>query len=108
MKLSIIIVNYNVRFFLEQAIRSALKASINLESEIIVVDNASKDGSKEMVEHTFPEITYIYLNENFFGIYTIDRTYCSMEKSFSKFYLKMAQGLFGLPVLASESCLSGP
>ena len=64
MKLSIIIVNYNVRFFLEQAIRSALKASNNLESEIIVVDNASTDGSKEMVESSFSNIQYIYLDDN--------------------------------------------
>lgn len=64
MKLSVIIVNYNVRFFLEQAIRAALKASVKLECEIIVVDNASIDGSKEMVETTFPNIQYIYLEEN--------------------------------------------
>ncbi len=64
MKLSIIIVNYNVRFFLEQAIRAAWKASTNLECEIIVVDNASTDGSKEMVESSFPNIQYIYLEGN--------------------------------------------
>ncbi len=64
MKLSIIIVNYNVRYFLEQAIRAALKAGQNLESEIIVVDNASADGSKEMVESSFPTIQYIYLDQN--------------------------------------------
>jgi len=63
-KLSVIIVNYNVRFFLEQAIRAAIKASAHLECEIIVVDNHSTDGSKEMVESTFPNIQYIYLENN--------------------------------------------
>ena len=43
-KLSVIIVNYNVKYFLEQAIQSVIKASRKIDTEIIVVDNNSVDG----------------------------------------------------------------
>lgn len=52
-KLSIIIVNYNVKYFLEQAILSALKACEKVSAEIIVIDNHSVDGSVEFVEQKF-------------------------------------------------------
>lgn len=64
MKLSVIIVNYNVRFFLEQAVRSTLKALELVEGELIVVDNASSDDSQSMMKELFPDVQYIYLNEN--------------------------------------------
>ncbi len=64
MKLSVIIVNFNVKYFLENCLRSALKASIGLDMEIIVVDNASIDGSSEMMQNKFPEIEYLYLDKN--------------------------------------------
>lgn len=63
-KLSVIIVNYNVRHFLEQSIRAAIKAIENVQAEIIVVDNTSSDGSKEMMAKEFPDLNYIYLHEN--------------------------------------------
>jgi GT2 family glycosyltransferase len=56
MQLSVIIVNYNVRPFLENALASALKAMEGIVGEIIVVDNASADGSVEMVERLFPSV----------------------------------------------------
>ncbi|MFT5748413.1 MAG: glycosyltransferase involved in cell wall biosynthesis, partial [Saprospiraceae bacterium] len=49
MKLSIIIVNYNVRYFLEQALLSVRRATEGLSAEVFVVDNNSKDDSVEMV-----------------------------------------------------------
>ncbi len=52
-KLSIIIVNYNVKYFLEQAIQSAIKACRNIEAEIIVIDNNSVDGSVELIQSKF-------------------------------------------------------
>lgn len=64
MKISVIILNYNVRYFLEQCIRSVEKALIGLESEIIVVDNASFDGSVEMVRANFPQVKLIANEEN--------------------------------------------
>lgn len=64
MQISVIIVNYNVPYFLEQAIISVKKASQNLAVEIIVIDNASKDNSVEIIRNKFPEITLIANKEN--------------------------------------------
>lgn len=64
MQLSVIILNYNVKYFLETCIKSVQKALQNIEGEIIVIDNASTDGSKEMMHKQFPEILYLFQNEN--------------------------------------------
>ena len=64
MKLSVIIVSYNVKFFLEQCLRSCIKATQNLDAEIIVVDNNSVDESAEMVQEKFPNIKLISNKEN--------------------------------------------
>lgn len=64
MKLSVVILNYNVRYFLEQCIRSVQKAIADMEAEIIIIDNDSKDGSCEMVKELFPEIPLIENKEN--------------------------------------------
>ncbi len=57
--LSIIIVNYNVKEFLQNLIHSIEKASENISTEIIVVDNASTDGSNELLKSKFPFIKLI-------------------------------------------------
>lgn len=59
MKLSVVILNYNVRFFLELCLHSVRAATSNIESEIIVVDNNSTDGSCDMVKQLFPEVILI-------------------------------------------------
>ena len=59
MQLSIVILNYNVRYFLEQCVLSVQKALENIEGEIIVVDNASSDDSCAMMQKRFPEATLI-------------------------------------------------
>ncbi len=64
MKLSIIIVNYNVEYFLEQCLHAALKAAKNISCEIIVVDNNSVDGSVAMVEEKFKGVTLIANKKN--------------------------------------------
>lgn len=64
MKLSVIIVNYNVRFFLEQCLFSVRNASKDITSEIFVVDNNSVDGSVKMVKEKFPEVQIIENKEN--------------------------------------------
>ncbi len=64
MKLSIIIVNYNVQHFLEQCIQSALKALKDIDGEIWVVDNNSVDGSVDMIRDKFPEVKLIASKEN--------------------------------------------
>ena len=64
MKLSVIILNYNVRYFLEQCILSVQLSLKSIASEIIVVDNNSSDDSCQMVKDFFPEITIIENKEN--------------------------------------------
>jgi len=64
MQLSVIILNYNVRFFLEQCILSVQKALQNIDGEIIVVDNKSSDGSCEMIKTLFPNVILIENQEN--------------------------------------------
>ncbi len=64
MKLSVIIVNYNVEHFLEQCLLSVRKASEGLDVEVFVVDNISIDGSVEMVRRKFPEVILIENKEN--------------------------------------------
>ncbi len=59
MKLSIVIVNYNVEYFLEQCLLSVQKAMKDIEGEVIVVDNNSIDNSIPMVREKFPEVILI-------------------------------------------------
>ena len=59
MRLSVLIVNYNVKAFLDQCLRSVRAASVGLEVEVIVVDNASSDGSEEWIRSQFPEVHWI-------------------------------------------------
>ena len=59
MDLSVIIVNYNVRQFLENALISIYRALEGLEGEVFVVDNASDDGSIEMVKAKFPQVRLV-------------------------------------------------
>lgn len=56
MKLSVIIVNYNVKPFLEQCLYSVMKAAEKIDAEVFVVDNASVDGSCPMVREKFPSV----------------------------------------------------
>ena len=64
MQLSVIIVNYNVRAFLENALISVQKAMNGIDGEIIVVDNASDDDSVEMVKQKFPGVRLIANTHN--------------------------------------------
>ena len=61
---SVVIVNYNVREFLEQALDSIELASTNLDVEVFVVDNNSADGSVQMVRERFPDVHLIENEEN--------------------------------------------
>jgi GT2 family glycosyltransferase len=64
MLVSVIIVNYNVRVFLENALLSVQKALRGIQGEIIVVDNASDDGSVEMVKQKFSDVDLIVSERN--------------------------------------------
>jgi GT2 family glycosyltransferase len=64
MKLSIIIVNYNVKYFLEQALLSVRNAIKHVDAEVFVVDNNSVDDSCQMVLQKFPEVKLIQNKSN--------------------------------------------
>ena len=64
MKLSVIIVNYNVKHFLEQCLHSVYKAAKGIDCEIFVVDNNSVDGSAQLIREKFPELNFIENKEN--------------------------------------------
>lgn len=65
MQLSIIILNYNVRYFLELCVLSVQNAIQNIDAEIIVIDNKSQDDSCEMMKKRFPNVKLIENKENF-------------------------------------------
>lgn len=64
MQLSVIILNYNVRYFLEQCVLSVQKALEGIDGEIIVIDNNSSDGSCSMMKELFPNVKLIENKEN--------------------------------------------
>ncbi|SHG42600.1 Glycosyltransferase, GT2 family [Flavobacterium fluvii] len=64
MQLSVIILNYNVRYFLELCVLSVQKAILNIDAEIIVIDNNSQDDSCEMMKNRFPNVKLIENKEN--------------------------------------------
>ena len=70
-KLSVVIVNYNVKYFLEQCLHSCQKAAQNMlaieptwETEIFVVDNNSVDGSVELLKERFEDVHIIANKDN--------------------------------------------
>ncbi|MEJ7610123.1 MAG: glycosyltransferase family 2 protein [Ferruginibacter sp.] len=64
MQLSVIIVNYNVKYFLEHCLLSVIKACRNISAEILVADNHSTDGSKTYLEPKFPSVRFFWNTDN--------------------------------------------
>ena len=69
MILSVVIVSYNVKYFLEQCLSSLKKAVIGLSlpdgsTEVFIIDNASTDGSPDFLEPLFPDFHFIRNPEN--------------------------------------------
>jgi O-antigen biosynthesis protein len=62
--LSVIIVNYNVKYFLEYCLCSVVKALKNMEGEIFVVDNNSTDDSKSFFDNKFPQVKFTWNTKN--------------------------------------------
>lgn len=63
-KLSIVIVNYNVKFYLEQCINSLVQSIKHIDAQIYVFDNHSQDGSIEYLKKLYPDVCYIESNHN--------------------------------------------
>lgn len=64
MRLTVIIVNYRVKYLLEQTLRSVEQAMQGMASEVIVVDNLSGDDSIAFSRERHPQVTYIENQEN--------------------------------------------
>ena len=64
MKLSVVIVSYNVRSYLEECLKSVQKALEGIEGEVFVVDNHSDDDSVEIVRQEYPWVNLILNLEN--------------------------------------------
>ena len=64
MKITIIIVNYNAKLLLENCLNTVINACKNISSEIIVVDNASLDGSENYFKNKFNQVKFIWNKEN--------------------------------------------
>ncbi len=64
MQLSVIIVNYNVKYFLQLCLLSVESAMKGIDAEVFVVDNNSSDGSVEMLQETFPWVKLIANSNN--------------------------------------------
>ena len=62
--ITIIIVNYNVKYFLQQCLQAVYKSDYKGPLEVIVVDNDSKDGSEQMVNEAYPQVRFIANKEN--------------------------------------------
>ena len=64
MDVSIIIVNYNTKDLIKNCLHSIFKHTVGFEFEVIVVDNASNEGSRQMIKEEFPQITLIENEKN--------------------------------------------
>jgi GT2 family glycosyltransferase len=64
LQISVIIVNYNVKYFLEQCLHSVFKALKGIDGEVFVVDNNSVDGSVAVVKEKFPQVKLIENHHN--------------------------------------------
>lgn len=62
--ITIVIVNYNVKYFIQQCLQSVYQSDYKGPLQVIVVDNASSDGSLEMIEAYYPEVTLIANKDN--------------------------------------------
>jgi GT2 family glycosyltransferase len=59
MDVSVIIINYNTKDLTIDCIKSIFDSKTKYSYEVIVVDNASSDGSVEAIKHLFPQVTTI-------------------------------------------------
>ena len=59
MKLSVVIVSYNVKYYLEQCLEALQRSLLGIDSEVYVVDNHSRDGSVAYLRERFPEVSFV-------------------------------------------------
>ena len=102
MQLSVIIVNYNVKYFLEQCLCSVLNAIKNVEAEIIVIDNDSTDGSKDFFSNKFASVHFVWNWKNV-GFSKANNT--ALQQATGKYILFLNPDTL-VPEDCFEKCLS--
>lgn len=65
MKTAVVILNYNTKEYLRRFLPSLIASTSGLDAQVIVADNASKDGSVEMMKAEFPEVPLMVFEENY-------------------------------------------
>ena len=102
MQLSIIIVNYNVKYFAEQCLYTVIKACKNIEAEIILIDNNSTDGSEDFFSSKFANVHFIW-NEKNVGFSAANNI--ALHKSTGKYILFLNPDTI-IPEDCFEKCLA--
>ena len=64
MDISVIIVNYNTKLLLADCLATVFEKTKGVTFEVIVVDNASTDGSEEYIKERYPSVKWINSGEN--------------------------------------------
>ena len=64
MKISVCIVNYNGMRYIDECVRTVLQSLEGLDSEVVLVDNASTDGSGSYIAEKYPQVKVIFSKEN--------------------------------------------
>lgn len=65
MKTAVVILNYNTKAYLRQFLPGLLASCEELDARVIVADNASSDGSAQLMQEEFPQVPLIELKENY-------------------------------------------
>ncbi len=63
-KLTVVIVNYNVKYYIDQCLHSLRKALEGIDAEVYVVDNHSRDGSVAYIKKRHPKVYVVSSNHN--------------------------------------------
>lgn len=115
MNASVVIVSWNARRYLEECLASLYETTAPTPPEVIVVDNASTDGSPDMVEKQFPQVTLIRCRENLgfakannIGISESTRKYVALVNSDVKLLGRCLDTLVDFMDQHPEAGLVGP
>ena len=87
MKITVIIVNYRVKYYLAQCLHSVAKAMEGIEGQVIVVDNDSQDDSVDFNRQLYPQVQFIENKENMERIGLILLWYCFLNFQFGTTFI---------------------
>ena len=65
MKTAVVILNWNTRQYLQQFLPGLVESVRGMDAEVVVADNASEDGSLDLVRELFPDVRRISLDRNY-------------------------------------------